>query len=66
MWNSTHSPWRPTLRGHSERGVALPGVLLLAAFLVGVTGWLVGHVRTDVGMRTANEEIGRASCRERV
>ncbi len=31
-----------------EAGVALPGVLLLAAFLVGITGWLVGHVRTDV------------------
>jgi hypothetical protein len=61
MWNSTHSPWPPTSRGHSERGVALPGVLLLAAFLVGVTGWLAGHVRTDVGMRTANEEalLGR-------
>jgi hypothetical protein len=61
MWNWMHSPWRRTLRGHSERGVALPGVLLLAAFLVGVTGWLVGHVRTDVGMRTANEEalLGR-------
>ena len=61
MWNSTHSPWRRTWRGHNERGVALPGVLLLAAFLVGVTGWLAGHVRTDVGMRTANEEalLGR-------
>ncbi|WP_157899611.1 hypothetical protein [Luteitalea pratensis] len=44
------------MRGHSERGVALPGVLLLAAFLVGVTGWLVGHVRTDIEMRAANEE----------
>ncbi|HTU99155.1 MAG TPA: hypothetical protein VMF13_01355 [Luteitalea sp.] len=31
----------------SARGVALPGVLLLSAFLIGVTGWLVGHVRTD-------------------
>ena len=56
MWNSTRSSWRRTLRGRSERGVALPGVLLLAAFLVGVTGWLVGHVRTDIDMRAANEE----------
>jgi hypothetical protein len=36
--------------------VALPGVLLLAAFLVGVTGWLVGHVRADIDMRAANDE----------
>jgi hypothetical protein len=56
MWNSTRSSWRRTWRGHSERGVALPGVLLLAAFLVGVTGWLVGHVRTDSDMRVANEQ----------
>ena len=56
MWSSTRSWWLPTLRGPSERGIALPGVLLLAAFLVGVTGWLVGHVRTDIAMRMANEE----------
>ena len=37
----------PRRGSHSARGVALPGVLLLAALLVGVTGWLVGHVRTD-------------------
>ena len=66
MWNSTHSSWRRTWRGHSERGVALPGVLLLAAFLVGVTGWLVGHVRTDVGMRTANEEALLGSAARRI
>lgn len=43
--------WRPAARARivaEARGVALPGVLLLAAFLVGVTGWLVGHVRTDL------------------
>lgn len=56
MWNSTCSSSPPTWRGRSERGVALPGVLLLAAFLVGVTGWLVGHVRTDIDMRAANED----------
>ena len=56
MWNSTRSSWRQTWRGHSERGVALPGVLLLAAFLVGVSGWLVGHARSDAMMRAANEE----------
>jgi hypothetical protein len=31
-------------------------VLLLAMFLVGVTGWLVGHVRVDTEMRAANED----------
>jgi len=56
MWSSTRSFWRRTWRGRSERGVALPGVLLLAAFLVGVTGWLVGHVRADIEMRAANED----------
>ena len=60
MCRSTYSPALRTLPGdndapvsrpgrrHQESGVALPGVLLLAAFLVGVTGWLVGHVRSDV------------------
>ena len=61
MWNSIRSSWRRTSRGRSERGVALPGVLLLAAFLVGVTGWLIGHVRTDVEMRAANEDALIAS-----
>jgi hypothetical protein len=56
MWNSKRSSWLPTLRGPSERGVALPGVLLMAAFLVGVTGWLVGHVQTDTAMRVAGED----------
>jgi hypothetical protein len=36
--------------------VALPGVLLLVAFLVGVTGWVMGHLRTDTAMTVALEE----------
>ena len=70
MCRSTYSPALRTLPGdndapvsrpgrrHQESGVALPGVLLLAAFLVGVTGWLVGHVRSDVllAMEQRDEE----------
>lgn len=56
MWNWTCSSRPPTSRGRSERGVALPGVVLLAAFLVGVTGWLVGHHTTDVAMMAALED----------
>lgn len=61
MWNWTCSSRRPISRGRSERGIALPGVLLLAAFLVGVTGWLVGHVRTDVALSTELEDALAAS-----
>ena len=69
MWKWTSSPRRRTWPGASEncaagaaardsrqRGIALPGVLLLAAFLVGVTGWLVGHVRTDLVLAAEQEE----------
>lgn len=56
MSNSTSLRWRPTWRGRSECGVALPGVLLLAAFLVGVTGWMVEQVTTDRGFGDAMEE----------
>ena len=56
MWNSTSSSRPRTSRGRSERGVALPGVLLVAAFLVGVTGWLIGHLRTDTAMTMAIED----------
>ena len=63
MWNSTRSHWRPTLRGHSERGVALPGVLLLAAFLVGVTGWLVG---TCAPTSACEPRTRRRSCGRRL
>ncbi len=70
MCRSTCSRRRRTWRGGSDadavptdgrvrqdQGAALPGVLLLAAFLVGVTGWLVGHVRTDalLGMEQRDE-----------
>lgn len=40
-------PRRPFLHGHC-RGVALPGVLLIVALLVSVSGWLIGHLRDDV------------------
>ena len=65
MWNWTCSSRRPTWRGRSDAGVALPGVLLLAAFLVGVTGWLVGHLRTDVALdrRARGVAPARASRR---
>lgn len=56
MWNSTCSWPRRISPGRSDRGIALPGVLLLAAFLVGVTGWLVGHVRTDLALASAQED----------
>ena len=61
MWNWTCSSRRRTSRGRSDQGVALPGVLLLAAFLVGVTGWMVGHLRTDVGLTTAVEDAHAAA-----
>ena len=56
MWCSMSSPMPRTWRGGSsdasrlargQRGVALPGVLVFAAVLVGITGWLLGHVRVD-------------------
>jgi hypothetical protein len=47
MWRSTRSRCCPISRGGSERGAALPAAMLLLACLVGVTGWLVGHVRVD-------------------
>lgn len=56
MWNSTCSSRPRTCRGRSDLGVALPGVLVLAAFLVGVTGWLIGHLRTDSEMAMAIED----------
>lgn len=40
-----------------DQGVALPGVLLLAAFLVSVTGWLLGHVRVEQQMAQAGEHM---------
>lgn len=61
MCNSIRSSPSPTSPGPSEQGMALPGVLLLAAFLVSVTGWLVGHTRTDVSLRAALEESHRAT-----
>lgn len=42
-------------RGRPDRGVALPGVLLLSALLVAVTGWLIGHIRTDLAMAMASD-----------
>lgn len=56
------SKWRsscryPTWRGGSDvaalrdaepdRGVALPGALVLVALLVAVSGWVLGHIRDD-------------------
>ena len=61
MWNWIRWLPRRTSPGRSERGVALPGVLLLAAFLVGITGWSVGHMRTDAGLAAALEESHRAT-----
>jgi hypothetical protein len=61
MWSwIPSSPCRTSPRG-TDRGVALPGVLLLAAFLVGVTGWLVGHVRTDLALRISLDEATMAT-----
>ena len=56
MWSWTCSSPHRTLPGRSDAGVALPGVLLLSAFLVGITGWLVGHLRTDVALTAALED----------
>jgi hypothetical protein len=57
MWNWTCSSRRPISRGRSDGGLALPGVLVFAAFLVGVSGWIVGHLRTDVAMTTEFEDM---------
>lgn len=61
MWNWTCSSRRRISRGRNDGGVALPGVLLLAAFLVGITGWLVGHLRTDVALTAALEDAHTAA-----
>ena len=62
MWSWTPSSPCPTLRGRNDRGVALPGVLLLAAFLVGVTGWLRRVTcRSDLALRVALEESAVAT-----
>lgn len=61
MWNWTRSSPLPIFRGRNDAGVALPGVLLLAAFLVSVTGWLVGHTRTELASRAALEQSHRAT-----
>jgi len=61
MWSWTPSLPCPTWRGGNDRGVALPGVLLLAAFLVGVSGWLLGHVRSDLALRVALDESAMAT-----
>jgi hypothetical protein len=45
----------------AEHGVALPGVLLLAAFLVGVSGWMVGHVRSDLAVASAQDDEADAA-----
>ena len=54
------------LPGRRQRGaaagIALPGVLVFAAFLMGVSGWLTGHLLTDIAMTTDDEE-GQAAAR---
>jgi hypothetical protein len=57
MWNSMCSSRRPIWPGRNDRGVALPGVLVFAAFLVGISGWIVGHLRTDLAMHTELEDM---------
>lgn len=57
MSSWTCSSRRPISRGRSRSGVALPGVLVFAAFLIGVSGWIVGHLRTDMAMSTELEEM---------
>lgn len=37
----------PTRRTHDRRGAALPAVLLVTFWLIGVTGWLVAHTMWD-------------------
>jgi hypothetical protein len=61
MWSWIRSSPCPTWRRGNDRGVALPGVLLLMAFLVGVSGWLVGHVRSDAALRIALDESSMAT-----
>lgn len=56
MWNSTCSRRRRRSRGRTDAGVALPGVLVFAAFLVGVSGWIAGHLRSDIVMTMELEE----------
>lgn len=56
MWSSTYLPRRRHSHGRTDAGVALPGVLMFAAFLVGVSGWIAGHLRTDIAMTMEIEE----------
>lgn len=56
MLNWTFSSRRRTRRGPREAGVALPGVLVLAAVLTGVSGWLVGHLRLEAALAFELEE----------
>ncbi len=60
MWNWICLRRRPTSRGRSEWGVALPGAVIFAAFLAGITGWLVGHVATDEAMTRDVEDAAAA------
>ena len=62
MWSWMCSRRRPTSRGRRDRGVALPGAVIVAAFLAGITGWLVGHVGTDEAM-TRDVEDAMAAAR---
>lgn len=55
MWNWMSLRRPRASRGRTDAGVALPAVLVFAAFLVGVSGWLAGHLRTDLAMTTELE-----------
>lgn len=57
MWKARPSRCSPTSPGDSDTGTALPAALVLLACLVGVTGWLAGHVRVDQDLaRTLEDE----------
>jgi hypothetical protein len=51
---------RPSGYG-GQAGIALPGVLVLSAVLVGVSGWLVGHLRVETALAFELEEAHVAS-----
>ena len=61
MWSWICLRRRPISSGRSDRGVALPGAVLFAAFLAGLTGWLVGHVVTDEAMTRDVEDAAAAA-----
>ena len=52
----TCSSEHQTSPGRNDCGAALPGVLVLAAVMVGVSGWIVGHLRLEAALAFELEE----------